>query len=113
MLAECAAGGYWPFALPPVTNFCTLPLGWRNLSQCRQERLINHLSWPTASSVNDGIIYNEERIKYNIFDCAMRNLRDSGPGSLMGKLDLNSNFNNVPIRPADWRYMGFSWGGSL
>ncbi|KAI1791545.1 hypothetical protein LXA43DRAFT_840628, partial [Ganoderma leucocontextum] len=61
-----------PFAAPPLTPFRSSPLGVvsrpRNPAKLR---VINHLSWPQGSSVNDGIPDSESNISYESFDSAV------------------------------------------
>ena len=112
LLANKHAHG--PFLSPPLDNFRCSPLGVvfrkRSLSK---PRLINHLSWPPGSSVNDGILDSEASISYDAFDCAVKDLVSAGVGSLMAKLDLKDAFRHIPVRPADWHHMGFRWGDSF
>jgi hypothetical protein len=75
--------------------------------------MINHLSWPCGSSVNDGIPDVEAHISYDMFECAVSDLRLSGRGSLMVKLDLKDAFRHVPIRAADHHHMGMFWNGEF
>jgi len=46
---------------------------------------------------------------YDSFRHAVSDLVDLGPGSLLIKLDLESAFRHIPIRPADWHLLGFTW----
>ena len=76
-------------------------------------RVINHLSWPHNSSVNDGIPDSEAQISYDLFERAIHDLVSSGQGSLMAKLDLKDAFRHIPIRAADWHLLGFHWGSKF
>ncbi|PPQ82976.1 hypothetical protein CVT24_012098, partial [Panaeolus cyanescens] len=99
-----------PFSEPPFEIFRTSPVG--SITRKRKpakRRMINHLSWPKGSSVNDGIPDHQATICYDMFERAVDDLVQSGPGSLMAKLDLKEAFRHVPIRPEDWPHMGFSW----
>lgn len=103
-----------PYPSPPLTNFRVSPLG--SVTRKRnpdKRRLINHLSWPKGISVNDGIPDSEAFIAYDMFERAVQDLKLSGPGSLMAKLDLKEAFRHVPICPEDWHQMGFSWRRQL
>lgn len=103
-----------PFLDAPLSSLRCSPLGTvsrkRNPSKLR---IINHLSWPRGTSVNDGIPDSEASIKYDAFECAIRDLVASGPGSLMAKLDLKDAFRHIPIRPDDWHHLGFTWKRKL
>lgn len=103
-----------PFAAPPLPHFRTSPLGIvsrpRNPSKLR---VINHLSWPRGSSVNDGIPDSESHIVYEPFDSAVAEIRSLGPGTLLAKLDLKDAFRHIPVRPADWPLLGCTWAGQF
>lgn len=102
-----------PFAQPPMSNFRASPIGCAVRRHSGKLRLINHLSWPTGRSVNDGIPDSEASIVYDSFGKAMADLVASGPGSLMSKLDLKSAFHHIPTRPDDWELVGWEWKGML
>ena len=100
-----------PYSTLPLPDFRCSPLGvvsrTRNPSKLH---IINHLSWPQGSSVNDGIPDTEASISYDMFECAIDNLLVSGRGSRMAKLDLKDAFRHIPIRAQDWNLLGFDWG---
>ena len=100
-----------PYSTLPLADFRCSPLGvvsrTRNPSKLR---IINHLSWPQGSSVNDGIPDTEASISYDMFECAIDDLLVSGRGSRMAKLDLKDAFRYIPIRAQDWNLLGFDWG---
>jgi hypothetical protein len=75
-----------------------------------KRRLINHLSWPPGSSINDGIPDSESHIQYEAFEHALHEIASSGKGSILAKLDLKDAFHHIPVRPADWHLLGFEWG---
>lgn len=103
-----------PFPSPPLPDFVCSPLGTvtrpRNPSK---RRVINHLSWPRMKSVNDGIPDSEGKIKYEMFEEAVRALVNLGPGSLLAKLDLKDAFHHIPVRAADWHLLGFKWNNAF
>ena len=70
---------------------------------------IYHLSWPDGTSVNDGIPDDEATITYDTFHCAIEDLIASGTGLCMIKLNLEQAFRQIPIQPADWHLLGFTW----
>jgi hypothetical protein len=100
-----------PFDTPPLPNSCCSPIGVvlkkHNSSKLR---LINHLSWPHGSSVNDGIPHSEDSIAYDMFEKAVQDLVASGHGSLLAKLDLKDAFHHIPLCATDWHLFGISWG---
>ncbi len=100
-----------PFSSPPLPQFCTSPLGVVSCP-CNPAKLqvINHLSWPDSSSINDGIPDTEASIVYEAFDSAVSEIRRLGQGCLLAKLDLKDVFRHIPIHPADWNLLGCTWG---
>ena len=96
--------------MPPTPNSRFSPVGVvsrkRNPAKLR---LINHLSWPRGSSVNDGIPDSEAHISYDMFERAIEDLLKSGPGSLMAKLDLCEAFHQIPVRASQWHLLGITW----
>lgn len=102
-----------PSTAPPFSNFRCSPLGSVTKKRTSKRRCIHHLSWPHGISVNDGIPDEEATIVYDTFNHAARDLADSGQGSLMVKLDLERAFRHIPVRPADWHLLGFTWAQKL
>ena len=103
-----------PFPSPPLNQFCCSPLG---VVFCKwsisKPWLINHLSWPLGSSVNDGILDSKATILYNMFDCAIRDLVSARVGLLMAKLNLKDAFCHIHVCPVDWHQMDFCWGNKF
>lgn len=66
-----------------------------------------------SHSVNDAIPEIDGTISYDCFETAVADLIQSSPGSLMAKLDLKDAFRHIPVRPADWGLLGFSWEGQF
>lgn len=103
-----------PFAAPPLAHFRTSPLGIVSRPRKPKKlRVINHLSWPRGSSVNDGIPDSESHITYESFDSAVAEIRSLGPGTLLAKLDLKDAFRHIPVRLADWPLLGCTWAGQF
>jgi hypothetical protein len=103
-----------PFPSPPLSNFRCSPLSvvgckWNPNKLC----VINHLSWPHHSSVNDGIPNSKAQISYDMFECAIHDLVSLGRGSLMAKLDLKDAFRHIPVRAADLHFLSFHWGSKF
>ncbi len=68
-----------PFPAPPLLHFRASPLGV--VSRPRNPAklwVINHLSWPEGSSVNDGIPDEESSIVYEAFDSAVSEIQRLG-----------------------------------
>nr|VWO98972.1 Dual O-methyltransferase/FAD-dependent monooxygenase CTB3 (Cercosporin toxin biosynthesis cluster protein 3) [Includes: O-methyltransferase (EC, FAD-dependent monooxygenase (EC ] [Ganoderma boninense] len=102
-----------PFPIPPFNNFRSSPLGVAARKRSSKLRVIHHLSWPRGTSVNDGVPDSEASIVYETFRSAVDALRTSGRGSMMVKLDLEQAFRQIPVRPADWPLLGFTWLGEF
>lgn len=67
-------------------------------------RLINDLSSPRGSSVNDGI-YNMPT-KWQLIQHALQLIVDTGVGCHLGKMDVKAAFRLLPIHPTDWHLFG-------
>lgn len=106
-----AAAGriHGPFSSPPLPHFRVSPLGTVPKKYTSKRRRIHHLSWPPGTSVNDGIPEEEVNILYDSFAAAVADVQKAGQGCLLGKLDLRDAFRHIPVRPADWHYLGFTW----
>ena len=63
--------------------------------------------------MNDGIPDSEGHIHYEAFNQAIAAVASSGCGTLLAKLDLKEAFHHIPMRPADWPLLGFTWQGSF
>ncbi len=100
-----------PFSLPPLPHFRCSPLGTVLPKRKTKARVINHLSWPGLSSVNDGIPDSEGTIAYERFEQAVTTLREFGQGSLLAKLDLKDAYHHIPVCPQDWHLLGCRWNG--
>ena len=74
--------------------------------------MIQHLSAPAGSSVNDFIPRDAFSLHYSSVDDAVRLLLTTGPGALMAKADLKSAFRMIPVRRQDWELLGMRWNGA-
>jgi len=72
-------------------------------------RLIMDLSSPRGSSVNDGISKEDCSFHYTSVDLAVQQIRQLGPGTLMGKMDIEQAYRNIPVAPCDRRLLGLEW----
>lgn len=76
-------------------------------------RIIHHLSWPRSgvgSSVNASTLTFD--VKLDAFDRAVTTVRTLGKGCYMCKIDVESAYRCIPVRPADWPLQGMQWQGS-
>ena len=72
-------------------------------------RLINHLSAPVGSSINDFIDPNEFSLQYSSIDEAIKICYTLGRGALLAKVDLKNAFRQCPVRREDWELLGIHW----
>lgn len=99
-----------PYASPPFTFFYSNPLGVVFKKGKSKPRVIHHLSWPrtgAGTSVNASII--DFDVKLDAFDKAVRAVRELGAGCFMMKIDIESAYRCIPVRPADWPLLGLQW----
>ena len=75
-------------------------------------RLILDLSQPAGRSVNDGIDADQFRLSFTSVADAFRLIHAAGgTGALLAKVDIQSAFKLIPVRPDQWRLLGFQWQG--
>lgn len=98
-----------PFPVPPFKNIQISPIGCVPKKSPGDFRLIHHLSYPTGSSINDGIMPELASVSYCSFDDAVHTLLKIGRGALMCKTDIESAFRLIPVHPADHELLGYQW----
>ena len=101
-----------PFRSPPFKIFRCSPIGL----QPKKDggfRLIQHLSWPHGSSVNDGIPEEFSTVQYHTVALAIQKIKQAGKSCFMAKTDIKSAFRIIPIHPSDHELLGFQWEGQL
>ena len=76
-------------------------------------RLILDLSSPHGNSVNDAIQKDLCSLTYATVDQAVRRILHLGQGTLLAKIDIQHAFRNIPIHPADRKFLGMSWNGCV
>ena len=76
-------------------------------------RLIVDLSYPEGASINDGIDKDECSLSYLKLDQVERTILKLGPGTQLGKLDVQSAYRVIPIHPEDRLLLGMKWKGSI
>lgn len=74
-------------------------------------RMIQHLSAPAGSSINDFISKEDFSLQYASVDDAIRMIIPLGRGVLLSKVDLKSAFRMIPVRAQDWELLGIHWRG--
>ena len=73
--------------------------------------MIQHLSYPVGSSVNDGIPRKLSMIHYATVDDAVSLIKKCGRGSALAKTDIKSAFRIIPVHPSDYQLLGSQWKG--
>ena len=76
-------------------------------------RLIHHLSHPWGRGINAFISDEDAHVSYARFDDAILFLTISGPNTLMAKVDVQSAYRLLPMRPSDHKYLGFQFLGQV
>lgn len=95
-----------PFKYRPLKNLMVSPIGLVPKSEPGSFRLIQHLSFPHGSSVNDGIDPDMCSVKYAEFDVAVGLVAGIGRGAFMAKADIKSAFRLLPVHPSDFEILG-------
>ena len=113
---ECTAGRvagpfrYNPLSVPLVVS----PMNSVPKDSADERRVIVDLSWPSGASVNDGIskdVYLGELIElhYASVNQVCEMVLKVGPGAHIYKRDLRHAYRQIPVDPADYRYLGYFW----
>ena len=98
-----------PFQKRPLGTLQCSPIGLVPKSKPGEFRLISHLSFPTGSSINDGISKEECSVQYASFDVAVALVQDAGLGALVSQCDIKSAFRILPVYPGDFDLLGFKF----
>ena len=106
-----------PFTNPPFPDICFSPL----MSVPKEEtkrRVIVDFSFPSGSSVNDGIPkdkYLEFMVKFSLpsVQSMVSRLNCLGRGCLLYKRDLKGAFRQFSIDPNDYSFTGLTWEDSI
>lgn len=101
-----------PFAQPPFINFVGSPMGAFERKRSGKVRVIHDLSWPPGQGINAFIDDQICTLEYITIDNVVHHVKKYGPGTLMGKLDLQDAFKHVVVRPEDWHLLGSTWVNS-
>jgi hypothetical protein len=108
MAKECSLGRrVGPFDAPPFPYYRCSPIGTVEKKRSTKRRIIHHLSWPNGESVNDSI--HVFSIKLDAFDRAMFIIRRNGSGCFISKIDIESAYRCIPVRPSDWPLLCMKW----
>ena len=90
-----------PFGVIPKSN---QPGKWR---------LIVDLSSPEGNSVNGGIEPELCSLQYLRVDEVVDRIARVGRGALLAKMDIESAYRMVPVRPGDRPLLGMQWKGEI
>jgi hypothetical protein len=103
-----------PFSRLPLPDLHISPVKAVEKRDSGKYRLIHNLSAPIGCSVNDAIPREVKSVSYcsvkNVVDCLLRSGRSM---MFMTKLDIKDAFRVVPVRRADWKYLGIQIGGAF
>ena len=77
--------------------------------QANKWRLIVDLSHPEGFSINDGIPSHLCSLSYITVDDAIQEVLQTGPGTLLAKVDIKNAFRLLPVHPADRCLLGMKW----
>ena len=77
--------------------------------QANKWRLIVDLSHPEGFSINDGIPSHLCSLSYITVDDAIQEILQTGPGTLLAKVDIKNAFRLLPVHPADRCLLGMKW----
>ena len=104
-----------PFRKPPIQGMKVSPAYVVPKPGSLKTRLIFDLSYPEGSSVNDNIRTECKSVKYcTVGEVAAYVYKHFRAGeAFMAKVDLADAYRLVPIRKADWRFLGMQVGGDL
>ena len=95
-----------------MENLWVSPLGVMPKNNSIEYRLIHHLPYPEAESVNGDIPQELCSVYYTSFDEAVCMVHRCGIGAELAKCDIKSAFGILPVHPQDFDLLGFYFQGS-
>ena len=98
-----------PFKNKPFDPFILSPIGVVPKKEIGKFRMIQHLSYPEGSSVNDGIDEVSKKVEYQSIDDAIAIICKAGHGCFLAKCDIASAFRIIPLCPEQYYLFGFEW----
>ena len=75
--------------------------------------MIVDLSHPTGYSVNDYIPKALCSLSYITVDHAIYSIVQSGPNTLLAKVDIKGTFRLIPVNPADRHLLAMRWSDKI
>jgi len=100
-----------PFIKPPLPDFIVSPLGVVPKKTPGEFRVIHHESYPSGSSVNDGIPKSLTSVHYATLQNAVQHIKSFGPSCFLAKTDIQDAFWIIPIHPDSYHLTGIFWQG--
>ena len=99
-----------PYVTPPFPDLHCSPIGavTKKDGSCR---IIMDLSQPKGQSINECIDKEEFTVHYTHFDRATDLVLAAGKGCLLSKADIKHAFRLLPVKPEDWKLLGYYWEG--
>lgn len=98
-----------PFDHPPFPNFHCSPMAIVPKKTPGEFRRIHNLSAPKGHAINEGIPQHVATVKYQKLDHAFDIISKYGKGTLLAKCDIEDAFRLIPMAPADYPLLGFTW----
>ena len=99
-----------PYNSMPFPAFYSNPLGVVFKKGKSKPRVIHHLSWPrTAANASVNASIFDFDVKLDAFDRALKMVKELGQGCVMSKIDVESAYRCIPVRPVDWPLLGLEW----
>ncbi len=103
-----------PLSVPLVIS----PLNSDPKTDSEERCVIVDLSWPHGTAVNDGIskdVYMNEPInlRYASVEEVCEMVLRVGRGAVIYKRDLKQAYRQIPVDPADYKYLGYMWESQM
>ena len=98
-----------PFQNPPFKSMQISPIGCVPKKSTGGFHLIHLFSYPTGTSINEGISSELSTVSYCYFDDAIDALLKLGKGALMCKTDIESSFQLILVHHSDLELLGYKW----
>ena len=103
------------FKTPPFNvNFFYFTIEYCSQKGSSHRRRIMDLSFPPERSVNDGIFKNVYlgefyKLSFPSIDSLIEIIWKKGPSAYLFKRDLSRAYRQLPVDPADYPFLGYSW----
>ena len=101
----------------PQTSFPAIQIGRFGVIPKRHQVnkwwLIVDLSYPAGHSVNDNIPKPLYSLSYITVDDATHAIVQSGPDTLLAKVDIKSTFRLIPVHPANRHLLDMKWRNQI